>query len=202
MCKTAYTRLHINTEEQQHSWIQEDYRMLLTTTFTCWRCPFQSLPKSRKSLLLHVFKCSSISLCLTVSSLAVLYPPTNPHPHCCHSHCTAVWKQAPTCFLSSFTQPVWHPAYHLPEDFILSIFLLSALCCQLSATSHTVSASTDEVNPPSMEPLPPLSHQLKWRAYCLGSRRLSQGPHVSVSFLCCSWIQNTNSILLFAFIET
>lgn len=50
----------------------------------------QSLPKSKKSLPLHVFICKSVSLHMPIFQLAALYPPTNPLPqalpfiwHCC-----------------------------------------------------------------------------------------------------------------------
>lgn len=55
-------------------------------------------------------------------------------PTCCCLYSTGVWKQAPTHFLSLFRQAVWHPAYHLPQDFMLRIIqllvcLINCLLC-------------------------------------------------------------------------
>lgn len=138
-----------------------------------------TLPLSKASLRARrAFLCMFLnaSLFLFICQFFSLQPfilPLTHSPKHCHSYGTAVWKQAPTHILSSFTQSAWHPAYHSPEGFILSIFLLSAVCCQLPATSHVVSALGDKVNPPLVGLLPLWSPTNLNRTHSRGPRRLS-----------------------------
>lgn len=76
-------------------------------------------------------------------------------PTCCCLYSTGVWKQAPTHFLSLFRQAVWHPAYHLPQDFMLRIIqlLVCVINCLLCPTEcQALAIDTVGVMP----------HQLTW----------------------------------------
>lgn len=68
--------------------------------------------------------------------------------HCC--------LETGTYSLPFISQSVWHPAYHLPQDFMLRIFQLSGVRCQLPAKSHVTSSPGNKAAASVM------SHQFPW----------------------------------------